>query len=86
MNANEDGLLSVQSKRSRTPVQPAAAAAAGTGLSDRIAAAMTSLGEMGMLQTFGEELCRFMLNRHNGDVFRAVEALTELVNLEYYDE
>jgi|LauGreDrversion4_2_1035121.scaffolds.fasta_scaffold99879_1 hypothetical protein len=78
MNANEDGLLSVHSRRSRTPVQPVAPAAAGRGIRDRIEAAMTTLGDMGMIQTYGEELCRFMLDRYNGDVIRAVESLMEL--------
>ncbi len=78
MNANEDGLLSVHSRRTRTPVQPAAPAAAGSCIRDRIEAAMTSLGDMGMLQTYGEELCRFMLDRYDGDVIRAVEALMGL--------
>lgn len=73
MNALEDGVLSVHSRRSRTPVQPAAPAAAGRGVGERIEAAMTSLGDMGMLQRYGEELCRFMLDRYHGDVFRAVE-------------
>lgn len=76
MNALEDGVLSVHSRRSRTPVQPAAPAApaaADRGVRERIEAAMTSLGDMGMLQTYGEELCRFMVDLHRGDVFRAVE-------------
>jgi D-aminopeptidase len=104
MNANEDGLLSVHSRRSRTPVQltvpgaavrefrdqieaavnsrrsrtpvqPAVHAAAVREFRDQIEAAVTSLRDMGILQTYGEELCRFMLHRHNGDVLRAVEAL-----------
>jgi hypothetical protein len=75
MNANEDGLLSVHSRRSRTPVQLTVPGAAVREFRDQIEAAVTSLRDMGILQTYGEELCRFMLHRHNGDVLRAVEAL-----------
>ena len=81
MNALEDGVMSVHSKRSRTPVQPAADqlnARIVVPVRDRIEVGMTMLTEMGMLQVYGEDLCRFMLERYAGNVDRAVWDLTAL--------
>ena len=86
MNAMEDGVLSVHSKRIRTPVQMAATEApvrpAGARMEvpvhTRIEIAMTMLTEMGIVEVYGRELCRFMLDRHEGDIDRAVGGLTAL--------
>jgi hypothetical protein len=86
MNAKEDGVLSVHSKRSRTPVQMAATEAPvrpaearmEVPVRTRIEFAMTMLTEMGILEVYGRDLCRFMLDRHEGDIDRAVDGLTAL--------
>ncbi len=76
MNANEDGVLSVKPKRNRSPVHPVLAITAV--IAAQTGAGLTLLGEMGILQVYGEELCRFMLDRHRGNVEQAVESLTAL--------
>ena len=84
MDANEDGVLI--RKRSRTPVQPAAPADAGRvqpaapALSRRdiIEASMRILEEMGMVHVYGASICRFILDRHNGDVELAIQDLGSL--------
>lgn len=117
MNALEDGVLSVHSRRSRTPVQLTVPGAAVREFRDQIEAAvnsrrsrtpvqpaaaqapfhadhlnarmvvpvrnrlevgMTLLTEMGMLEVYGGDLCRFMLERYEGNIDRAVEGLTAL--------
>jgi hypothetical protein len=88
MNALEDGVLSVHSRRSRTPVQPAAAQAPFHAdhlnammvvpVRNRLEVGMTLLTEMGMLEVYGGDLCRFMLERYEGNIDRAVEGLTAL--------
>lgn len=75
MDANEDGVLI--RKRSRTPVQPAAPA---LSTRDRIEASMRILEEMGMIHVYGSNLCRFILDRHNGDVELAIQDLGALGN------
>lgn len=72
MNANEDGVLSVHSKRSRTPVQPDQVQRFEIDQRLRI------LEDMGMLQVYGVELCEFLLERHRNNVERVVEDLTAL--------
>ncbi len=76
MNANEDGVLSVKPKRNRTTVHPVREIT--DVIAAQIGAGLTLLGEMGILQVYGEELCRFMLDRHRGNVEQAVESLTAL--------
>jgi hypothetical protein len=78
MNALEDGVLSVTSRRSRTPVQAAAPLELPQRHRDRILAAMTTLEEMGMIDVYGAQLCTFTVERCLGDVGRAVEELTAL--------
>jgi len=83
MNANEDGVLSVHSRRSRTPVQLDDAAwirerkaAAIARAAPKIEHTMRTLHEMGMIQVYGEELCQFTVERYLGNLERAVECLT----------
>lgn len=73
MNALEDEVLSVQPRRNRVPVQPP-----GNAIRNRIDLGMTILTDMGMLERYGHDLCRFMLDRHDGQIDRTLDALTAL--------
>ena len=75
MDANEDGILSVHPKRSRTPVLREA-----DHVDAREAAlqqGMLVMEEMGLVARFGFELCRSQLLRHE-NVNVAVDALMQL--------
>ncbi len=39
---------------------------------------MRILEEMGMVDVYGPEICRFILDRHNGDVELAIQNLGDL--------
>jgi len=74
MDANEDGILSVHSKRSRTPVLRETEGEAVANLQQ----GMLTMEAMGLCARFGAELCRIMLMRNENDVDRAVDALMQL--------
>jgi hypothetical protein len=77
MDANEDGILNLPSKRSRTPVQPDQGPAA-VRRSHRFEENLQQLEDMGLLQVYGAELCRFMLQRHGNMLENCIEGLTAL--------
>ena len=85
MNALEDEVLSVQPRRNRVPVQPPGnqapvdmAGRVDQFIRNRIDLGMTILNDMGMLERYGHDLCRFMLDRHDGQIDRTLDALTAL--------
>jgi hypothetical protein len=73
MDANEDGILTVPTKRNLRHDEDAAAAAVA-----KVQQGMLMMGEMGICARFGDELCRNMLIRNKCDVNVAVEALWAL--------
>ena len=73
MDANEDGILRVHTKRSRTPVQTTFAEAEAAKLQQ----GMLMMEDMGLCTRFGIELCRNMMTRHGNDLDRAVDALMQ---------
>lgn len=76
MDANEDGILRVPPRRNLRHAEDAAAAAAA-----KVEQGMLMMEEMGICARFGNELCRNMLMRNEGDVNVAVEALWALAPL-----
>ena len=78
MDANEDDILSVHSRRSRTVVLREAEEAEAVA---KLQQGMLMMEEMGICARFGNELCRNMLMRNEGDVNVAVEALWALAPL-----
>ena len=76
MDANEDGILRVPPKRNLRHAEDAAAAAVA-----KVEQGMLMMEEMGICARFGNELCRNMLMRNEGDVNVAVEALWALAPL-----
>jgi hypothetical protein len=85
MNALEDEVLNVQPRRNRVPVQPPGnqapvdmAGRIDQFIRNRIDLGMTILTDMGMLERYGHDLCRFMLDRHDGQIDRTLDALTAL--------
>jgi len=76
MDANEDGILRVPPKRNLRHAEDAAAAAVA-----KVQQGMLMMEEMGICARFGNELCRNMLMRNEGDVNVAVDALWQLAPL-----
>jgi hypothetical protein len=75
MDANEDGILSVHSRRSRTVVLREAEEAAAVA---KLQQGMLIMEEMGLCARFGTEICRNMLMRNEADFEAAVDALMQL--------
>jgi hypothetical protein len=75
MDANEDEILSVHSRRSRTVVLREAEEAAAVA---KLQQGMLMMEEMGLCARFGTEMCRNMLMRNEADFEAAVDALMQL--------
>jgi hypothetical protein len=75
MDANEDGILSVHSRRSRTVVLREAEEAEAVA---KLQQGMLMMEEMGLCDRFGPEMCRNMLMRNEADFEAAVDALMQL--------
>ena len=74
MDANEDRILSVHPKRSRTPVLITVAEAEAAA---KLQQGMLMMEEMGLCTRFGTELCRNMLMRHENEFNLAMDALMQ---------
>jgi len=75
MDANEDGILSVHSRRSRTVVLREAEEAEAVA---KLQQGMLMMEEMGFCDRFGPEMCRNILKHKKADFEAAVDALMQL--------
>ena len=81
MDANEDGILSVHSRRSRSVVLREAEEAAAVA---KLQQGMLMMEEMGLCARFGTEMCRNMLMRNEADFEAAMDALMQLAPLSFF--
>jgi hypothetical protein len=80
MDANEDGVLSVHSRKCRTPVQrPMDPEAERLKAIAEMQQSMQLMEEMGFCSRYGEKLVRFMLLRYENDMEKAIADLSALV-------
>ena len=66
MNANEDGILAIRSKR-----RPSDAEA----LAQRSVQNIHRMEEMGLIHRFGRDICEAMLEQHDQDFDRALDGI-----------
>ena len=80
MDANEDGALSVHSRKCRTPVQrPMDPEVERLKAIAEMRHSMQLMWEMGFCSRYGENLVRITLMRYNNDMEQAVAELSALV-------